>query len=121
MFITQLTSVPLRLLVFLFNDPAATDIYSLSLHDPPPIFFGCFSRLQKREQTPLTWRTPLHSRRAHKISTLRATPSRSEDHTSELQSQSNLVCRLLLSKKTQPPAAGLQTHRRSLSRRSPRH
>src|SRR2546427_13131570 len=75
MFITQLTSVPLRLLVFLFNDPAATDIYSLSLHDPPPIFFGCFSRLQKREQTPLTWRTPLHSRRAHKISTLRATPS----------------------------------------------
>src|SRR2546427_7603815 len=28
---------------------------------------------------------------------------RSEEHTSELQSQSNLVCRLLLEKKNQPP------------------
>src|SRR2546427_8705522 len=29
----------------------------------------------------------------------RAAPERSEEHTSELQSQSNLVCRLLLEKK----------------------
>src|SRR2546430_6076007 len=33
---------------------------------------------------------------------VRAAPSRSEEHTSELQSQSNLVCRLLLEKKKQP-------------------
>src|SRR2546430_5915735 len=35
-----------------------------------------------------------------------ATP-RSEEHTSELQSQSNLVCRLLLEKKKQPRPARL--------------
>src|SRR2546430_3411389 len=32
-------------------------------------------------------------------------PPRSEEHTSELQSQSNLVCRLLLEKKTQPASS----------------
>src|SRR6266478_8721753 len=33
-------------------------------------------------------------------------PTRSEEHTSELQSQSNLVCRLLLEKKKKPPNIG---------------
>src|SRR2546430_4303511 len=43
------------------------------------------------------------------------TLSRSEEHTSELQSQSNLVCRLLLEKKNRPethlPAPGRASHR----------
>src|SRR2546430_5059964 len=34
------------------------------------------------------------------------TPTRSEEHTSELQSQSNLVCRLLLEKKKNPTHSG---------------
>src|SRR2546430_11102733 len=41
---------------------------------------------------------------------LSAVEARSEEHTSELQSQSNLVCRLLLEKKTIP-------HRRNILRR----
>src|SRR2546430_5815169 len=35
--------------------------------------------------------------------------TRSEEHTSELQSQSNLVCRLLLEKKTKQPNSALAT------------
>src|SRR5688572_32837333 len=70
---------------FFFNDTATTEIYTLSLHDALPIFrepqdFGGF---------PVS--TP---------DGVRLLPmARSEEHTSELQSQSNLVCRLLLEKK----------------------
>src|SRR5260370_8953388 len=90
------------LLFFFFNDTATTEIYTLSLHDALPISrvrlvaaaatgnagwtascvpsptgrsFGCTSSMQS---------TP---------------PARSEEHTSELQSHLNLVCRLLLEKK----------------------
>src|SRR6266700_8276327 len=64
---------------FFFNDTATTEIYTLSLHDALPIYglqhaccgFGHW-RFQSR---------------------------RSEEHTSELQSRENLVCRLLLEKK----------------------
>src|SRR2546430_10596393 len=70
---------------FFFNDTATTEIYTLSLHDALPIFdqqtIDEFARLTRDEQ----W--------------IHTDPQRSEEHTSELQSQSNLVCRLLLEKK----------------------
>src|SRR2546430_7439848 len=52
-----------------------------------------------------------HVRRQHRLLDLRAIerPPRSEEHTSELQSQSNLVCRLLLEKKKKKK----KTHRLS--------
>src|ERR1039457_1378022 len=68
---------------FLFNDTATTEIYTLSLHDALPI---CSS--DDAPHRVLRYRTP-HSVRA----------DRSEEHTSELQSPCNLVCRLLLEKK----------------------
>src|SRR2546430_9049895 len=64
---------------FFFNDTATTEIYTLSLHDALPIS-GFWPKCAK------SW-----SRRSPRW--------RSEEHTSELQSQSNLVCRLLLEKK----------------------
>src|SRR2546427_12365738 len=73
---------------FFFNDTATTEIYTLSLHDALPIFSQgkipeFFSSLnQVYHCTCIT---------SHSV--------RSEEHTSELQSQSNLVCRLLLEKK----------------------
>src|SRR6516164_8339701 len=70
--------------VFFFNDTATTEIYTLSLHDALPI--SCRSD----RQFP-AWRWP--------TSTTTAGPTRSEEHTSELQSQFHLVCRLLLEKK----------------------
>src|SRR5205085_7937938 len=72
---------------FFFNDPATTEIYTLSLHDALPI---CRRRHGPRPAHPGPDRlAPAPQRRA----------ARSEEHTSELQSQSNLVCRLLLEKK----------------------
>src|SRR2546430_5818834 len=73
------------LLLFFFNDTATTEIYTLSLHDALPISGG------RRHSRRL--------RRRHGAGEGEAIGRRSEEHTSELQSQSNLVCRLLLEKK----------------------
>src|SRR5712664_3605296 len=72
-------------LFFFFTDPATTEIYTLSLHDALPISKSdsMASELIGRP----TWSRP---------SVLAV---RSEEHTSELQSRSDLVCRLLLEKK----------------------
>src|SRR5260370_24182267 len=94
----------LRSLLFFFNDTATTEIYTLSLHDALPI---C---LRKRRPPPALQSTlVIHSglpgirpieRRQEGPSGLRACfAGRSEEHTSELQSHLNLVCRLLLEKK----------------------
>src|SRR2546427_5696127 len=84
--------------VFFFNDTATTEIYTLSLHDALPIstagaLRGLCVQCRLRSARKLrpaqgTWRPPEFT-----------STSRSEEHTSELQSQSNLVCRLLLEKK----------------------
>src|SRR5688572_31782903 len=79
--------------VFFFNDTATTEIYTLSLHDALPISWWGWCR---RSAGGSARRTP---------GPCRSRSRRSEEHTSELQSQSNLVCRLLLEKKktkTQP-------------------
>src|SRR2546427_11024587 len=74
---------------FFFNDTATTEIYTLSLHDALPI-----SPPFRQISRPPNSRTSTPARRSRvRVS------GRSEEHTSELQSQSNLVCRLLLEKK----------------------
>src|SRR6266496_6795976 len=75
-------------LFFFFNDTATTEIYTLSLHDALPTS----STSGPRTSTPTTRpapprRWPVRNR------------ARSEEHTSELQSRRDLVCRLLLEKK----------------------
>src|SRR5688572_31326916 len=89
---------------FFFNDTATTEIYTLSLHDALPIsrdrhFAASPLRGQGRRGTHGTARTSWSGRRCPARSRPRREPPRSEEHTSELQSQSNLVCRLLLEKK----------------------
>src|SRR2546427_12783313 len=76
---------------FFFNDTATTEIYTLSLHDALPICLVISNML--------TCLLPPNTslRLASALIILRFL--RSEEHTSELQSQSNLVCRLLLEKK----------------------
>src|SRR2546426_5375154 len=91
---------------FFFNDTATTEIYTLSLHDALPIFDG-------RD-------TPRARALAEMLSVVAPTSvttnlfgerwSRSEEHTSELQSPCNLVCRLLLEKKKKQQFS-LQGHR----------
>src|SRR2546427_7082420 len=111
---------------FFFNDTATTEIYTLSLHDALPI--SCrpdnvsersfslrvdhgdedFHRVQcgvgehPCSTAQIDWRVrmPFGSGDLHEQREPRGRPAgRSEEHTSELQSQSNLVCRLLLEKK----------------------
>src|SRR5256885_5282882 len=72
---------------FFFNDTATTEIYTLSLHDALPISDEHLQREHAAEMSRISW-----WRR-------QATERRSEEHTSELQSPCNLVCRLLLEKK----------------------
>src|SRR5260221_13271586 len=82
--------------IFFFNDTATTEIYTLSLHDALPI---SRSRAKARKSSGSSRRPSLE---AKVLRRMRARPSsdwqRSEEHTSELQSHSDLVCRLLLEK-----------------------
>src|SRR2546430_16653406 len=79
---------------FFFNDTATTEIYTLSLHDALPISHHR-QRVDFYFAIQLAWSiSVLHIAHGNGERT-----SRSEEHTSELQSQSNLVCRLLLEKK----------------------
>src|SRR5260221_10601649 len=80
-----------KLLFFFFNDTATTEIYTLSLHDALPISAPKGS-----------WETAggrAACRSSPSGSRAGSTRPRSEEHTSELQSHSDLVCRLLLEKK----------------------
>src|SRR2546430_9455119 len=80
---------------FFFNDTATTEIYTLSLHDALPISMStpriaecnCGLGFEIQGSDGVAFRRIV------------AEQKRSEEHTSELQSQSNLVCRLLLEKK----------------------
>src|SRR5256885_13541669 len=74
---------------FFFNDTATTEIYTLSLHDALPIW---------QTESPGRARRPC-AHPAGRTSATAARSGRSEEHTSELQSPCNLVCRLLLEKK----------------------
>src|SRR5262249_62065536 len=93
-------------LCWFLNNRAPTEIYTLSLHDALPI--STSSRATRRHAVePLVGRhsgaAPRPSRRqARRASTEEVAAlveARSEEHTSELQSLTNIVCRLLLEKK----------------------
>src|SRR2546427_8098926 len=77
---------------FFFNDTATTEIYTLSLHDALPIL-GCLPHEGEIRHAAASRRVQDDAGNAGRAFV------RSEEHTSELQSQSNLVCRLLLEKK----------------------
>src|SRR5260370_8439073 len=108
---------PFFTLTFFFNDTATTEIYTLSLHDALPISVPLASwqnplpyRYPRRETWPCFRDScespgPIADQR-----TCRVRPSRSEEHTSELQSHLNLVCRLLLEKKNKHEPLSLLLH-----------
>src|SRR5690348_18407415 len=86
------------LCLFFFNDPATTEIYTLSLHDALPIYRGLPRGVAGRRPLGRAARLgqPLDHADHHRS---RPDVLRSEEHTSELQSPVHLVCRLLLEKK----------------------
>src|SRR5256885_10036041 len=100
------------IIFFFFNDTATTEIYTLSLHDALPIYqvrvavlllfvgsamaigiaSSAWSVFRRYSSTMALWVLAL---------AIISFALRSEEHTSELQSPCNLVCRLLLEKKKQ--------------------
>src|SRR5690606_41680014 len=101
--------LPWYTVCFFFNDTATTEIYTLSLHDALPIYAALV--LQSLEQDPfgggflkrISGKYPDCATRIAQADLRRERAyqprMRSEEHTSELQSRENLVCRLLLEKK----------------------
>src|SRR5438874_6902584 len=74
---------------FFFNDTATTEIYTLSLHDALPIYAHVGGAPREAPG----------ARPRDRLQDSRLDGHRSEEHTSELQSRRDLVCRLLLEKK----------------------
>src|SRR5690349_22360306 len=87
--------------IFFFNDTATTEIYTLSLHDALPIY-----RRRRGDGTAVEADRPQPLARAG-LHALEPAGHRSEEHTSELQSRRDLVCRLLLEKKNEHRPLGL--------------
>src|SRR2546429_6743049 len=93
------------IIFFFFNDTATTEIYTLSLHDALPISaaptWSSSPRARAAGPAPERRRSWRGSRGRSARSPLESSRfrSRSEEHTSELQSRLHLVCRLLLEKK----------------------
>src|SRR5260370_39082172 len=90
---------PLSSLFFFFNDTATTEIYTLSLHDALPISplriaFGVGNAFANAVALQADGKIVVAG-----YARQRSRTRRSEEHTSELQSHLNLVCRLLLEKK----------------------
>src|SRR5690348_17874755 len=90
----------------IFPETSATDIYTLSLHDALPICvgepcqFGSFIKLSSRIRSSSNEvATKMSGWLLTRPSSAARARSRSEEHTSELQSPVHLVCRLLLEKK----------------------
>src|SRR5438093_12502081 len=102
-FIRHYTTVLLLSFFFFFNDTATTDIYTLSLHDALPIssdessFVNGHALVVDGGLTGGRLWSETEQRRV----------MRSEEHTSELQSLTNLVCRLLLEKKNNLKKRGI--------------
>src|SRR5437016_12487873 len=82
----------INLILFFLYDTATTEIYTLSLHDALPIFSNHASIASSSGPSP-------SSSSPAKTVIQMSWGLRSEEHTSELQSLTNLVCRLLLEKK----------------------
>src|SRR5438105_15026234 len=94
---------PAHCATFFFCDNTLTEFYTLSLHDALPISKAPLFRPSNHSQFPQNFTskaTPSSRLLPRSISIGATTPaSRSEEHTSELQSRVDLVCRLLLEKK----------------------
>src|SRR5699024_12204320 len=112
-------TLPISSLTFSASAPAPSELYPLSLHDALPIWSSRSVRTGERTDRPLRV-SDQHPEQEHEhgervvhlghplLPCLRGgtAPGRSEEHTSELQSRFDLVCRLLLEKKKSHMEAG---------------
>src|SRR5436305_6383676 len=106
--------------IFFFNGTSAPEFYTLSLHDALPISVvrsSCSLDSPSAMKCPWPSISPgITSRPFASITRVRDVTSRSQEHTSELQSRPHLVCRLLLEKKK-----NITAHRQHLRYPLPRY
>src|SRR3712207_8050177 len=105
-------------LIVFFKDTATTEIYTLSLHDALPISVGCSTPRPRRSSARSeTWvgSGPNQAVRESSGSSgwRMRTSTRSEEHTSELQSRQYLVCRLLLEQKKSTVSRNIANRKRA--------
>src|SRR3989440_629935 len=130
------TLVSLLIFFFFFNDTATTEIYTLSLHDALPIWdIAAAFNIDKNDlliNIPHTYEGKISAYYGYigadsdlgdildgmALGYLPANTSRSEEHTSELQSRSDLVCRLLLEKKRRRFLNEWEAFKKVISRRN---
>src|SRR3712207_7767548 len=106
---------------FFFNDTATTEIYTLSLHDALPIWHPSpKARSLRRRRGRARGPAPEAPRSAAELNSIQRDATRSEEHTSELQSRQYLVCRLLLEKKKKNPTSSLSRSNSAANRSSSR-
>src|SRR5216683_8368489 len=98
---------------FFFNDTATTEIYTLSLHDALPISRTKRMGIRRNGRRGITG--------GNHNAPCRMGPSfwRSEEHTSELQSRSDLVCRLLLEKKKKKETHSHKSKKKKTQHKTP--
>src|SRR5262249_56880761 len=112
--LTPLSSTPHFFSLFSFTDPAPPEISTLSLHDALPILCATtastsIANIKAAPSHPIPvavpyWTDCLVQLQQGKVA------ARSEEHTSELQSLTNLVCRLLLEKKKKKSLSAPHAH-----------
>src|SRR5690349_22854205 len=101
---------------FFFNDPTTTEIYTLSLHDALPIYISPQvwawkeGRVKKMKQYIDKMLVILPFEKEYFKNKWNWDVERSEEHTSELQSRRDLVCRLLLEKKKKKSLITIYQH-----------
>src|SRR5688500_19272480 len=105
-----------HLFFFFFNDTATTQIYTLSLHDALPISTLLFIAVCWAVAVNTVYRYP-----GNTLIGIAIMLARSEEHTSELQSPCNLVCRLLLEKKNKKEIAYIIKNKKKTKRKKRVH
>src|SRR5262249_58948295 len=113
--LTSLSHSSFLFVFFFFTDPAPTELSPLSLHDALPILTDerVVSHIITIGEDITEWKSAeARFAQAEKLAAIGTLAARSEEHTSELQSLTNLVCRLLLEKKTtcHPPDIQSRLH-----------
>src|SRR5437588_9754659 len=98
-----------------FTDSATTEIYTLSLHDALPILGSPAASPSMPAVESQSDDVPPDPPVALQLTAAPIAPggsggTRSEEHTSELQSHSDLVCRLLLEKKKKKNRTQYEAH-----------
>src|SRR5207302_10304207 len=112
-YIHSIRALTLCIIFFFIHAPPRTEIYTLSLHDALPILNLRWGRVHFEARAFFVGAQGFTGRVRRAVGGDNL--NRSEEHTSELQSRENLVCRLLLEKKKEMMSSGTMSMTNNVS------